>query len=179
MPVRGVPLPPEWAKLRDGIEDRGVRARLYGLMRYCSGRAIKPDLVDDAIYAGRRSVARTWNTCIGEIRWLAAAAVVRAAGALWISFTTVGPMTPKNLGILVSKVTLEILGVDVSPHLFRTAAASTAANNGGSTPHLASAILNHTDPRVTEEHCNRASSVRASKIYARITANFFGTKGSA
>ena len=92
--------------------------------------------------------------------------------ALWISSTTAGPMTPKNLGILVSKVTLETLGVDVSPHLFRTAAASTAAAYGGSTPHLASAILNHTDPRVTEEHYNRASSLSASKIYARITAGF-------
>jgi integrase len=94
--------------------------------------------------------------------------------ALWISSTTAAPMTTKNLGTLVSKVTLETLGVDVSPHLFRTAAASTAASYGGSTPHLASAILNHTDPRVTEEHYNRASSVSASKIYARITAGFLG-----
>jgi integrase len=88
--------------------------------------------------------------------------------ALWISSTTGGPMTIKNLGTLVSKVTFETLGVDVSPHLFRTAAASTAAAYGGSTPHLASAILNHTDPRVTEEHYNRASSVSATKIYAEI-----------
>jgi integrase len=94
--------------------------------------------------------------------------------ALWISSTTAGPMTTKNLGTLISKVTLETLGVDVSPHLFRTAAASTAATYGGSTPHLASALLNHTDPRVTEEHYNRASSVSASKIYARITADFLG-----
>src|SRR5215813_3124747 len=92
--------------------------------------------------------------------------------ALWISSTTAGPMTTKNLGTLVSKVTLEALGGDVSPHLFRTAAASTAATYGGSTPHLASALLNHTDPRVTEEHYNRASSVSASKIYTRITAGF-------
>jgi integrase len=92
--------------------------------------------------------------------------------ALWISSTTGGPMTTKNLGALVSKVTLETLGVVLSPHLFRTAAASTAAAYGGSTPHLASAILNHTDPRVTEEPYNRANSMSASKIYARITAGF-------
>jgi integrase len=83
-------------------------------------------------------------------------------------------MTTKNLGTLISKVTLETLGVDVSPHLFRTAAASTAAIYGGSIPHLASALLNHTDPRVTEEHYNRASSMSASQIYARITAGFLG-----
>jgi integrase len=92
--------------------------------------------------------------------------------ALWISSTTGRRMTTKNLGTLISKVTLETLGVDVSPHLFRTAAASTAAAYGGSTPHLASALLNHTDPRVTEEHYNRASSISASKIYAEITNGF-------
>jgi hypothetical protein len=42
----------------------------------------------------------------------------------------------------------------------------------GSTPHLASALLNHTDPRVTEEHYNRASSISSGKIYAEITNNF-------
>jgi integrase len=81
-------------------------------------------------------------------------------------------MTTKNIGTLVSKITFETLGVEVSPHLFRTAAASTAAAYGGNTPHLASALLNHTDPRVTEEHYNRASSVSASKIYAEIVNSF-------
>jgi integrase len=81
-------------------------------------------------------------------------------------------MTTKNLGILIAKITLETLGVDVSPHLFRTAAASTAAAYGGNTPHLASAVLYHTDPRVTEEHYNRASSVSAAEVYARIISEF-------
>ncbi len=91
---------------------------------------------------------------------------------LWISSTTGGPMTRKNLGTLVSKITLETLGVDVSPHLFRTAAASTAAAYGGATPHLASALLNHTDPRVTEEHYNRASTVSAAAAYAHMISGF-------
>jgi integrase len=92
--------------------------------------------------------------------------------ALWISSTTGQPMTTKNLGILISKITLETLGVDVSPHLFRTAAASTAAAYGGDTPHLASALLNHTDPRITEEHYNRASSMTAAKAYADIIGEY-------
>ena len=81
-------------------------------------------------------------------------------------------MTTKNFGILISKITVETLGVDVSPHLFRTAAASTAAAYGGDTPNLATAILHHTDPRVTEEHYNRASSVTAAAEYARIISEF-------
>ena len=79
-------------------------------------------------------------------------------------------MTATNLGALVSKLTLQTLGVDVSPHLFRTAAASTASAYGTDTPHLASAVLNHTDPRVTEEHYNRADSMNASKIYGEIVS---------
>jgi integrase len=82
------------------------------------------------------------------------------------------PNDEKNLGTLISKITLETLGVDVSPHLFRTAAASTAAAYGGNTPHLASALLNHTDPRVTEEHYNRASTMSAAAAYARIISGF-------
>jgi integrase len=88
--------------------------------------------------------------------------------ALWISSTTGQALTAKNMGTLISKVTLECLGVDVSPHLFRTAAASTAAAYGGGNPHLASAVLGHTDPRVTEEHYNRATSMSAAKTYAEI-----------
>ena len=89
--------------------------------------------------------------------------------ALWISSTKGRRLTTKNLATLISKVTLETLGVDVSPHLFRTAAASTAAAFGGNTPQLASAVLDHTDPRVTEANYNRASSAIAAKIYAEIT----------
>jgi integrase len=93
------------------------------------------------------------------------------ATALWISSTTGRPMTRKNLGTLISRITLKTLGVDVSPHLFRTAAASTAAAYGGNTPYLASALLNHTDARVTEQHYNRAGSVSASKVYAEIVSS--------
>jgi integrase len=91
---------------------------------------------------------------------------------LWISSTTGRPLTKKNLGTLISRLTLETLGVDVSPHLFRTAAASTAAAHAGATPHLASALLNHTDPRITEEHYIRASSVNASRAYEEIIESY-------
>jgi integrase len=90
--------------------------------------------------------------------------------ALWVSSTTGRRLTTKNLGTLISKITRETIGVDVSPHLFRTAGASTAAVYGGNHPHLASALLAHRDPRVTEEHYNRAMSISAGEEYAIITA---------
>jgi site-specific recombinase XerD len=91
---------------------------------------------------------------------------------LWISSRTGGRFTTKNLGTLISKVTLHTIGVDVSPHLFRTAAATTAALYGTTTPHLASAVLGHTDSRVTYEHYNLASSVNATKAYAVIVRQY-------
>ena len=87
---------------------------------------------------------------------------------LWISSTTGQPMTKKNLGTLISKTTLRTLGVDVSPHLFRTAGATTAATYGSNTPHLATALLGHTDPRVTEEDYTRTTSINAAKTYAAL-----------
>jgi integrase len=92
--------------------------------------------------------------------------------ALWVSSTTGRRLTTKNLGTLISKLTRETIGIDVSPHLFRTAGASTAAIYASAHPHLASALLNHRDPRVTEEHYNRAMSLSAGEEYANITRTY-------
>lgn len=92
--------------------------------------------------------------------------------ALWVSSTTGKRLTTKNLGTLISKLTRETIGIDVSPHLFRTAGASTAAVYGGNHPHLASALLNHRDQRVTEEHYNRSTNMTAGEEYALITNTY-------
>ena len=88
--------------------------------------------------------------------------------AFWISSTTGTQFTIKNMGTLISKITEQTLGVDVSPHLFRMAAATTAAAYGTSTPYLASGVLGHRDERITEEHYNRARSLHAAAILADI-----------
>jgi len=92
--------------------------------------------------------------------------------ALWVSSTTGRQLTTKNLGSLISKLTRETIGIDVSPHLFRTAGASTAAIYGSNHPHLASALLTHRDSRVTEEHYNRAMSLSAGEEYAHISRSY-------
>ena len=89
--------------------------------------------------------------------------------AFWVSSTTGRRFTTKNLGTLISKTTREAIGVDVSPHLFRTAGASTAALYGGKYPHLASALHGHRDTRVTEEYYNRSMGLSAGEAYATIT----------
>jgi integrase len=88
--------------------------------------------------------------------------------SLWISSRTGGRYTTKNLGTQISKITLETIGVDVSPHLFRTAAATTSACYGTDTPYLGSAVLNHASSRDTEEHYIRTTTLNAAKDYAAI-----------
>ena len=92
--------------------------------------------------------------------------------ALWVSSTSGRRLTTKNLGTLISRITREAIGVDVSPHLFRTAGASTVAIYGGDRPHLASALLNHRDARVTEEHYNLSINLSAGEEYALITNSY-------
>ena len=84
LPVRGAPLTPSWGRLLDKIADKGMRARLYGLIRYASAKGIEPEAVDDDVLAAflryraettalaagvaaHRSIARTWNRCVDEI----------------------------------------------------------------------------------------------------------------
>jgi integrase len=97
---------------------------------------------------------------------------------LWISSRAGQRYSTKNLGTLISKVTLRTIGVDVSPHLFRTAAATTAAMYCGDNPYLPSALLGHCDQRIAHEHYVRASSINAAKEYASIVRQYFSS-GSA
>jgi integrase len=105
---RGAPLAPAWTVLRASIDDYGRKARLSGFMRYCSGRGIAPEAVDEPALddyfayrkqttslatnaAARRSVARTWNTCVeGIAGWpqqsLAEPALQLADGPSWEEF---------------------------------------------------------------------------------------------
>jgi integrase len=93
--------------------------------------------------------------------------------SLWISSRTGQRYTTKNLGTLISKITFRTIGVDVSPHLFRTAGATTAAMYGGDNPHLASALLGHGDSRVTYQHYVRGTSIIAAKEYAAIIRQYY------
>jgi integrase len=64
------------------------------------------------------------------------------------------------------------VGVDVSPHLFRTSAASTAAIHGGDNLHLGSALLSHTNRTVTDDRYNRASSLSAAEKLRQLVRRY-------
>lgn len=118
---------------------------------------------------GRRSAAEAFNRVI-ELYLKEARAILMKPPApddsLWISWRTGRRFTYKDLGSLISKVTLRTLGVDVSPHLFRTAAASTAAVKLPQFAHPSSALLAQADPRIADDHYKRTTSLIAGKVYA-------------
>jgi integrase len=77
-------------------------------------------------------------------------------------------MTYTGVQAVVGNTTEAALGVLVTPHMFRTSGATTAAVRAPRTPGLASALLQHVDPRVTEQHYNRATAHDAAKAYAAL-----------
>jgi site-specific recombinase XerD len=91
-----------------------------------------------------------------------------ACSALWLSSNNGAPMSYSGVERTIKSTTLSTIGVDVSPHLFRASAASSAAINGGANPYLATALLHHVDPAVTNEHYNRASSFTAAQSLREI-----------
>jgi integrase len=105
---RGAPMLAAWAVLQDRIENYSRKARLSGLMRYCSGMGILPPAVNDQAMAdyftyrgattsmatnnmARRSVARSWNACAAEYTdWpqqrLTEPPLKAATGPVWEDF---------------------------------------------------------------------------------------------
>ena len=91
--------------------------------------------------------------------------------ALWLSSRHGTRLTEQYISRLIGATTLSTVGVKVTPHLFRTAAASGAAIYGGDNPHLGSAVLHHADPRVTEDY-NRATSLSAAESFRQIVRRY-------
>jgi site-specific recombinase XerD len=91
--------------------------------------------------------------------------------ALWLSSNDGAPMTYDGVARAITETTRSAVGVDVSPHMFRTSAASSAAIHGGGNLHLGSALLHHRDERVTETNYNFASSLSAAKSLRDVVKN--------
>jgi integrase len=73
---------------------------------------------------------------------------------------------------LIRKTTLSSLGVAVNPHMFRAAGATSVATLCGENPYLASALLHHTDTRVTNAHYNLATSLSAAESFRQVVRRY-------
>jgi site-specific recombinase XerD len=92
--------------------------------------------------------------------------------ALWLSSINGASISYAGVERVLTETTRTAVGIAVSPHMFRTAIASSAAIHGGANPHLASALLHHTDHSVTEAHYMRASSLSAAQSYREIIQGY-------
>jgi integrase len=91
---------------------------------------------------------------------------------LWLSSNDGAPMSYAGVERVIKATTLSTVGIDVSPHLFRVSGASTVATRGDHNPHLASALLHHTHPSVTNAHYNRATSLSAADSLRQIVRQY-------
>jgi integrase len=105
---------------------------------------------------------------LNEARPVLLAGAQKDTKALWIASATCGPMTMWRVGSLITQTTKETLGIAISPHLFRTADATTAADAISEMPHFASALLGHAHSRITDEHYKQNSSLNVQNDYAEI-----------
>jgi integrase len=88
--------------------------------------------------------------------------------ALWLSSNDGRSMGYGGVERAIKSTTLSTLGVALSPHLFRTAAASTAAMHCGANLNLGAAVLHHTGRTITNECYNRASSASAARSFRHV-----------
>jgi len=88
-------------------------------------------------------------------------------GPLW--FSCFGrALDEASLRIITKSVTRKALGIAINPHAFRAAAGMSAAWKGSKSPNLASAILQHGDPRITDAHYNRARTFEATQVLQKL-----------
>lgn len=93
----------------------------------------------------------------------------RESRALWVSAKG-GPLAYSALGPVMTRHTTERLGIRVTPHDARDAAATTWALAAPEKVGVARDLLGHTDLRMTTKHYNRARGVEASRAHQELIA---------
>lgn len=85
--------------------------------------------------------------------------------ALWLSETG-RRLVVNTLTGRISKATRRQLGVPISPHLFRDAAATTLAHDSPDAARITRSLLGHSTFRMAERHYNHATSLQAGRQYS-------------
>jgi integrase len=96
----------------------------------------------------------------------------KGSSALWLSPNDGAAMSYNGVERAITETTRSAIGIGISPHMFRTSAVSTAAIHVPDNPDMGSALLNHRDRSVREDHYNRASSISASQALAAVVNGY-------
>jgi integrase/recombinase XerD len=97
-------------------------------------------------------------------------AVPGGGEALWLSFRG-RPLTPKQIGQLVSAITRRELGQAMNPHLFRKVIPTELAIRDPEHVGAAQALLGHTDYSTTQQFYNVARALDAARLYQRMLSS--------
>jgi integrase len=89
--------------------------------------------------------------------------------ALWIS-NDGSALKPKALAEATTKRTGTAFGRPISPHFFRDCAATTLAQDSPENVRLATPMLGHTHPKMTEKHYNQACQLQAGRKHIDVMA---------
>jgi integrase len=93
------------------------------------------------------------------------------SSALWMAMDG-KPMSYATMGELITETSRMSVGINVNPHLFRTAGVTTLATRAGDKPHAGGALLHHRPGPVTQENYNRASCVSAGRSLAAVNRRY-------
>jgi integrase len=91
--------------------------------------------------------------------------------ALWLAING-KPMSYASMGELITEITRTTLGINVNPHLFRSAGVTTLATRAGDKPHAGGALLHHRPGPGTQDNYNRASCVTAGKSLGAVNQHY-------
>lgn len=90
---------------------------------------------------------------------------------LWLADTGL-PYSYSYFGRRIPLITTNLLGVNVPPHFFRDAVATSFARTSPDLARGTKAILGHTDYRTAERHYNHAQAIEAGRSYQEILEAF-------
>lgn len=105
------------------------------------------------------------------------AILVGTDDALWVGLYG-RPLGYSALERAICNTTTRLIGHSINPHLFRDCGVHLIASEAGHSMGLASALLQHRDPRTTEAHYNRGATLEAAEAYSCILDLFVGDKRS-
>jgi integrase len=93
-----------------------------------------------------------------------------AGNALWISFTG-KPLTAKEVGRVVSRITKRELGRDLNPHLFRKLVPTELAIHDPEHVGIAQPLLGHADYRTTQRAYNLGRALDAARRHHELLSD--------
>jgi integrase len=96
-----------------------------------------------------------------------------ACNALWVSAKG-GALSYSAVGPVLTRHTTQRLGIRISPHDARDAAATTWAIAAPDQIGVARDLLTHRDLRTTTRHYNRARGIEASRAHAQVIERMRG-----